>query len=304
MLMQHQQQKQADRGHKQFERTSEAFAQDRRAPLQRIERDAAAQLQRERGRALVGTSNDGLPQRQAFGVRLRARDAGLQADRNLKALRPVEREAREQRQRARRHAHVGGRVHGQAVDAARHYADDHECVALDRQGPAQRLRIAMESSLPEAVAQHGRKSAGVPGIRRRERTSVQCPHAQGIEELRSDQGGGDLLCRQRRRHGEVRRFSKLPEHVLERRGVVAQRLIINVVKAAESPDPREMLGDPRQPFRMARRQWPQEQGVEQAEDCRARTNPQRQQPGDGQRRTRRLAQHPQADAKVVHDGPF
>ena len=114
----------------------------------------------------------------------------------------------------------------------------------------------MESPLPEAVAQHGRNGAGVPGIRRRERASVQCLYAQGIEEFGSDQGGRDLLGRQRLGQSEVCKFPKLPEDAFERGGVVAQRLVIKVVEAAEGSDTGEMLGDPDQPFRMAGRQRP------------------------------------------------
>src|SRR5262249_12434153 len=138
-------------------------AHDGHAALERVEVHASAEL----GRGSAGTVvrlfgvpilDGGAPESAGLGEGLLASDAGFDAAGEIE-LHPLDEiflVAADRGEGAERRTDFGGVVGGETVEFGRHDAGDGEGMSVKRDALPDDVSIALESALPEAVAQnHG-----------------------------------------------------------------------------------------------------------------------------------------------------
>ena len=177
--------------------------------------------------------------------------------------------------RRKRDGHPQGAVVGQVVKRLRHDADDHVRAVVEANGASDHGRIGREALHEEAVTQHDDAVAARAVLVGAQHATVQRRHAEQLEEPARDPAGQHALGL--RPVGDVQvgvvDGGQVREHV-GRRGAPVDEVAHRDIAGLIAPE----LGDKRDPLGFGKRQRPQHDRVDHAEDGRGRADAQR----DGQ----------------------
>ena len=209
----------------------------------------------------------------------------------------------DQRLDAERHHDVDGAADFDAKELGRHYAHDRDRHAVDRHPRADHARGAVESPLPQAIADDGDRavrSAARPIVGFRERAAEQRRHAERreIAPAREDPVGWLPFSPFREVEARCHRGEAAVERRQVRREAVPHRGV-PAEAGGEAASRRGVVRDGEEPVRIGDRQRPHQQAVDHAEDRGVRADAESERQDDDRGESWRSPEHPDGEPYVL-----